>query len=262
MNKNLGIATLALLTLGFGTGALAADMPVKAPPPPIPVVNWTGCYLGLSIGDSWGRSQHTAVAGTTAIRGGVPVALAAGTSIADRFNLSGFLGGAQGGCNYQVGGWVFGVEGDWSVTNKEGQAFENRNFPLWIASTKERWLGTARLRLGYAVTDKWLWYVTGGGAWAKIDTSSMLIPNPVAAFTQTDWRGGWTVGAGTEYALGYGWSIKSEFLYVDFGTYTTFTSGLIPVNVFAPREVKLNDYIFRFGMNYKFGWAPAVVARY
>jgi hypothetical protein len=44
--------------------------------------------------------------------------------------------------------------------------------------------------------------------------------------------------------------------------YTTFTSGLIPANVFAPREVKVNDYIFRFGMNYKFGWAPAVVAKY
>src|SRR5262249_26088471 len=112
--KKYGITTLALLTLGFGSGALAADMPLKAPPPPIQVFNWTGCYLGLSIGDSWGRSQHTAVAGTTAIRGGAPVTLAAGTSIADRFNLSGFLGGAQGGCNYQVGGWVIGVEGDWS----------------------------------------------------------------------------------------------------------------------------------------------------
>jgi outer membrane immunogenic protein len=261
--KTLTVGSFALLALGLGgPAALAADMPLKAPPP-VAIYNWTGCYLGLSIGDSWGRSQHTAVAGTTAVRGGIPVALAAGTSIADTFDLSGFLGGAQGGCNYQVGAWVFGVEGDWSVTNKEGQRFENRNPTLWIASTKERWLGTARLRLGYAVWDKWLWYVTGGGAYAKIDSNSVLDINPVAAsFTQTDWRAGWTVGVGTEYALGYGWSIKSEFLYVDFGRYNTFTSGLIPVNVFAPREVKLNDYIFRFGMNYRFGWTPAVVARY
>jgi outer membrane immunogenic protein len=264
--KKQVLGTVAALALGLGaSAAVAADMPVKAPPPPVAIYTWTGCYIGLSIGDSWGRGQHTAVAGTTAVRGGVPVALAAGTSIADSFSLSGFLGGAQGGCNYQVGGWVFGVEADWSVTNKEGQSFENRNFPLWIASTKERWLGTARLRLGYAITDKWLWYVTGGGAWSKFDTSSMLVPNPVVAFTQTDWRGGWTVGAGTEYALGYGWSIKSEFLYVDFGTHTTFTGGPIPVNVFAPREVKVHDYIFRFGMNYKFGWGVGkspVVASY
>jgi outer membrane immunogenic protein len=264
MGKRFASATLGLLALGFGPGALAADMPIKAPPPvPVPIYTWTGCYLGLSIGNSWGRSSHTAVDGTTAIRGGQRVVLAAGTSIADRFDVSGFLGGAQGGCNYQVGGWVIGVEGDWSVTNKEGQRFENLNPNLWPASTKERWLGTARLRLGYAVWDKWLWYVTGGGAYAKIDSTSWLNVNPTAAsFTQTDWRAGWTVGVGTEYALGYGWSIKSEFLYVDFGSYRTFTSGLIPVNVFAPREVKLNDYIFRVGMNYRFGWAPAVVANY
>ncbi len=87
----------------------------------------------------------------------------------------------------------------------------------------------------------------------EIDVNSTLFSlNPVNNFSQANTRGGWTVGAGTEYALGYGWSIKSEFLYVDFGTFTTFTSGAISPNVFAPRDVKVNDYIFRFGMNYKF----------
>ena len=28
---------------------------------------------------------------------------------------------------------------------------------------------------------------------------------------------GWTAGGGAEYALGYGWSVKGEYLYVDFG---------------------------------------------
>src|SRR5262249_10574870 len=113
---------------------------------------------------------------------------------------------------------------------------------------------------------KWLWYVTGGGAWAKFDTTEWLSGSPTTTtFTQTDWRGGWTVGAGTEYALGYGWSIKGEFLYVDFGTYNTFTGGPLPQGTLEPREVRVRDYIWRFGMNYKFGWvgkSPAVVARY
>src|SRR5712691_7406464 len=142
--KHLAIGSVALLAVGLaGPAAFAADMPLRAPAPVI-VANWTGCYVGLSAGGSWGRSQHTAVAGTTAVRGGVPVALAAGTSIADSFNLSGIVGGAQAGCNYQVGAWVFGFEGDWSVTNKEGQAIENQSFPTWYASTKERWVATAR----------------------------------------------------------------------------------------------------------------------
>jgi opacity protein-like surface antigen len=58
------------------------------------------------------------------------------------------------------------------------------------------------------------------------------------------------VGGGLEYALGYGWSVKGEFLYVDFGDWNTFTgcasvgpgcaSGQ-PTNL----NVNLKDYIWR-----------------
>jgi len=34
--------------------------------------------------------------------------------------------------------------------------------------------------------------------WAKIDSSEWVAANPLTAFTQSDWRGGWTVGAGIE----------------------------------------------------------------
>ena len=48
---------------------------------------------------------------------------------------------------------------------------------------------------------------------------------------------------------------KGEFLYVKFDNFTTFTtgpfSGVGTGNV-APREVKLEDFIWRAGMNYKF----------
>jgi hypothetical protein len=46
--------------------------------------------------------------------------------------------------------------------------------------------------------------------------------------------------------------VKSEFLYVKFDDYTTFTTGpFLTMNV-SPREVKLEDYIWRAVMNYKF----------
>jgi outer membrane immunogenic protein len=253
--KYFTIGGIALLAIGLeGTAARAADMPVTAPPPPVVVANWTGCYAGLSAGASVGKSHQTAVAETAAIRGGALVLPGAGATLGAH-HLTGFIGGAGLGCNYQAGAWVFGVEGDWSVTNKEGQSSEPINFPNWIASTKERWLATARLRLGYTVWDKSLLYVTGGGAWTKVDILSALIPGGpgLASFTQTDQRAGWTAGIGWEYALGYGWSVKSEFLYVKFDTWRTFTGGAIPANVFAPREVKLEDFIVRAGMSYKFG---------
>jgi hypothetical protein len=39
---------------------------------------------------------------------------------------------------------------------------------------------------------------------------------------------------------------------VKFDDYTTFTTGPFNVNNVGPREVKLEDYIWRAGMNYKF----------
>jgi outer membrane immunogenic protein len=129
----------------------------------------------------------------------------------------------------------------------------------WISQTQERWLVTARARLGWTGGwwgDRSLVYVTGGGAWAKIDVSEFL-PG-FTSFTghqESSTRSGWTVGAGYEYALGYGWSAKGEFLYVKFDDFTSFTTAPFAGGGFsnvAPREVRLEDYIWRAGLNYKF----------
>jgi outer membrane immunogenic protein len=271
--KKLSLGSIALVALGLGAPtAFAADMRVAAAPPPVPVYTWSGCYVGASAGTSNGSSQHIAVAGSTfnnpglvnpAGTGtnviGVSNVIPAGTNITDRFNLSGFIGGFQGGCNWQWGAWIFGIEGDGSATNKSGQDFERPLVALaagsanWISQTQERWLVTARARLGWPIWDRTMVYVTGGGAWAKIDASEWLVLNPIfTGHQESNVRGGWTVGGGAEYALGYGWSVKGEFLYVKFDDYTTFTTGpFAPGNV-SPREVRLEDYIWRAGMNYKF----------
>jgi outer membrane immunogenic protein len=262
--KRLFLGSVALAALGM-PGAFAADRPVPAyAPPPPPAYTWSGCYVGASAGNSSGTSEHIAVAGSQFTTGGTTFSVPAGTNIVDKFDLSGFIGGFQGGCNWQWGAWVFGIEGDGSATNKEGQGFETPIASIsatrnsWISQTQERWLVTARGRLGLTnfwwFGDKTLVYVTGGGAWAKIDVSEFLTINPQATGHQeSNTRSGWTAGAGIEYALGYGWSAKAEYLYVDFGTFGTFTSPPFAsaADVF-PREVKLQDHIFRAGMNYKF----------
>jgi outer membrane immunogenic protein len=127
----------------------------------------------------------------------------------------------------------------------------------WVSQTQERWLVTARGRLGWTIWDKTMVYATGGAAWAKIDTSEWVFAangtGPIrTGHQESNVRSGWTVGGGAEYALGYGWSVKGEYLYVKFDDFTTFTTGpFAPVNA-SPREVRLEDYIFRAGMNYKF----------
>jgi len=227
----------------------------------LPSTPWSGCYVGASAGNSWGRSQHFTTAGSTLNNPGAQFnILPAGAPITDNFDVSGFIGGGTLGCNWQWGWWVFGIEGDGSATNKSGQQFEGAfegPGSTFISETQERWLVTARGRLGLTnfwwFGDKTLLYVTGGGAWAKIDASEWDTRNPIArAHQESNTRSGWTVGGGLEYTLGYGWSAKSEFLYVKFDNFTTFTTGPFARDILAPREVKLEDYIWRAGLNYKF----------
>jgi outer membrane immunogenic protein len=151
------------------------------------------------------------------------------------FHMSGALGGFNVGCQYQSGWWLIGVEGDGAVTNKDGQAanfFRGKGSLTgprepFVSQTTERWMATARLRLGWAA-DKWLFFITGGGAWSGVEVSvwSPSFPSTAAHHKRT--LTGWTVGAGYEYALGYGWSWKSEFLYIDYG-WSRFFDPAVPV---------------------------------
>src|SRR5437764_734101 len=105
--KKILLAGFTLIAPFAAHCAQAADaaLPAYKVPPPAIVYTWTGCYLGVNGGG--GRSTNDwgplFVAG-----GGAPVALAT-------VRANGFFGGAQVGCDYQAGGWVFGLEGqfDW-----------------------------------------------------------------------------------------------------------------------------------------------------
>src|SRR5262249_34095481 len=133
--KKLLLGSPALVALGLGAPpASAADRAVPAyapPPPPVPVYTWSGCYAGANAGTSTGRSTQTTVANSILTgnalgsapaplgvpRAGVVIApVPAGSSIAGDLNLSGFIGGFQGGCNYQMGMWVVGAEVDGNAT--------------------------------------------------------------------------------------------------------------------------------------------------
>src|SRR5260221_4938173 len=147
--KKLFLGSVALVALGLGAPAvLAADRAVPAyapPPPPVPVYTWTGCYAGANAGTSTGRSQQTTLGNTLlTCRGlGVPgpamAPVPAGSSIAGDLNLSGFIGGFQGGCNYQMGMWVVGAEVDGMATNKEGQNFEVGLVPF-LGNGRANWI--------------------------------------------------------------------------------------------------------------------------
>lgn len=264
MMKKLFLATLAVAALT--APVQAADMPTKAPTARVATTwaGWSGCYVGGSFGAMWGISQQT----YGGDRAGLPDAfLPVGYDVTGHYSVPGILGGAQVGCNHQTGNWVWGIEVDGSgviasraVHPVEGAVAAGAN-PQRRFHTKENWLATARGRVGYA-TNRWLWYVTGGAAWAglEVNNEAILVAADAARTPDKVDRFGWVAGLGAEYALSGGWSVKGEFLYVDFGTfhYSDSPAANGCVQCYS-MNVKLHEFIFRLGVNYQFG--GAVVSR-
>src|SRR5262245_46653868 len=94
--KKLAIALAAVAA--FGGQAMAADMAVKArpAPPPVPVVNWTGCYIAGSVGYGLFDNESDRGFFRNPVTGVVTVA---STDI--DHGGRGWLAGGGGGCDYQ-----------------------------------------------------------------------------------------------------------------------------------------------------------------
>jgi outer membrane immunogenic protein len=227
--------------------ATAADLPVKAAPPPVsaPAYNWTGFYLGGTLGYSVARDPSAPTFPTF----GPPfdqVTLAPG----------GWVGGVEGGYNWQINRWLVGLEADWQWTG-EKDSFCLDCSPLGRGiEQKLPWFATARGRIGYAVGPA-LFYATGGAAFGDVRTTlSCCGPPSQISAPITEHKTGWTAGGGVEGALAGNWTAKIEYLYVNLGN--TTDSFVIPA--FAPAFMvgtsSIRDHIFRIGLNYRFGGTP------
>jgi opacity protein-like surface antigen len=61
MCNRLATVFAAAASLGVAQAASAADLPVKAPPPAAVVAaTWSGIYVGVTAGGTWGRGEDTA----------------------------------------------------------------------------------------------------------------------------------------------------------------------------------------------------------
>jgi outer membrane immunogenic protein len=253
--KKVLLASAACFAFACGS-AVAADMPVKAPiMKAAPSVSWTGCYVGVEMGAKWDRVKSTDNGNIN----GVPNGIAPGTQINGPFDSSGVFGGGTLGCNYQVTNFVFGLEGDFSGSDSIGTGHDNTPLfnPLVQENVRERWLGTARARLGVLWDPNTLLYVTGGGAWSSFN-NTLQLGGVVASENDSVW--GWTVGAGVEYMLpGSNWSAKAEYAYIQFQNYNMFTTNSPG---FDARNTNVAEHLFRVGLNYHFGMGGPVVAKY
>lgn len=286
MKKHLGWALASALLVGGMGSAMAADMPLKAPPPIAPVWTWTGFYIGGNIGGIWNDTRNdiypTGCFLTSATCGfGTTPGVNAIRSDSTRFDQGRFTGGGQAGYNWQAGRFVGGIEADinWTgIKDSTGIVVKPMTAPLagsmlHAELMQQDWLATVRGRAGFTVTPSFLLYATGGLAIAHIEHGSLTGFTATAdtyAGVYDETRVGWTVGGGGEWMIAPKWSIKAEYLYVDLGKVSYTQACTAPGICTSPPQVapgatygtdaRFHEHVARVGLNYHFG--GPIVAKY
>jgi opacity protein-like surface antigen len=145
--------------------AFAADMAMKAPPPAYPAYDWGGLYVGGVLGGAWGTID-------TSDPGLGVLGTAVSTPVTQTTSSSGFIGGVEGGSNYQMGKLVIGWEADITWGGLNGTSTSSFGPPLLPSGVLNRtitadtnWTATTTSRLGIA-HDRWLIYGKAGVAYA------------------------------------------------------------------------------------------------
>lgn len=258
--KRTGLAAAILMATAMG--ASAADLPVKFKAPPPALWTWSGLYGGVNAGYSFGRDTFD-----QSFLGGVQVQAGPG-----RVLPTGGVFGGQLGYNWQVGRWVLGLEGDaqWTGQRDTGcggfECVQNFNAEVGAALVRHQldWFTTARGRLGLA-NGGYLLYITGGAAWAGVrETATVQFDDSVASSTVRNIVAGWAFGGGIEGRLWDNWTVKFEYLHLDFAPTTSTTriattAGLLPFDVTNVVNSRVTDNIVRVGLNYRLWNAAATV---
>jgi outer membrane immunogenic protein len=216
MHKTLigGIAAVVLTAGGANAGDLPAlgpcggrPCPPYYPPSPVPppYLFWAGPYFGFNAGTQSGTL----------------------TNANTNTKPSGGFGGVQGGYNWQYGQWVAGWEADFQ--------FSSASDTFGVFKFSNPWWGTVRGRVGLAF-ENLLLYGTAGLAYGEGRINS-------GGLSEVNTHVGWAAGAGLEYGLSRGWSVKAEYLRVDLSAEPFVLTGL---------SHGLSSNVFRIGVNFRF----------
>jgi outer membrane immunogenic protein len=247
--------------------------------PPVVYDPWTGGYIGVNIGYSWGDWSANSNQRVFNFQ-----------SQTANPKVNGVLGGFQAGYNWRVNQQgLWGIEADIQATGEKaaqnwgdpglppsivipGETFDFVPRPGGPASLshdwKFPWFATARLRAGVTPVANWLLYVTGGLAvgetrynftFSQPGAAANVPPTATSyALSVRRTQVGFALGAGSEARIDARWSVKLEYLYVDLGSVTINTLDIDG----APFQVgyRVRDHILRLGLNYRFD--DPVVAKY
>ncbi len=271
--KKFALAVTAVAALSGQ--ALAADMPMKArpaPPPPVVVANWTGCYVSGGLGYGMYHQENYDYFNPALIGAvGPRVAFSGQYDTGGR----GWLGRVGGGCDYQFGGmgsWtlVIGAFADYDWADINGR-WSNGFLNVGTETLNSQWAVGGRI--GMLVTPNLLTYFSGGWTEARFDYGALTfnLPPPGNVANGTYLPGhtykGWFLGSGLEYQLNWapGLTLKTEYRFSEFDVGAN-PFLIVGTGAYTGFEVDSKKYVqtVTTSLSYKFNWgkAPAVVAKY
>jgi outer membrane immunogenic protein len=245
--------------------------------------NWSGFYIGVYAGRAWGDADLRTETGPVTASSyflSPENTNSVNRSASGSLSPDAAIAGVQVGANAQKGNWVFGLEADFGAFDLNGsKRAANVPYPALVsipfkysvrAAMDTDWLATARARVGWTVQPNVLIYATGGLALTNLSVSNSFSDDApeqgVGGGRNNELKAGWTLGAGAEWALARNWSLKAEYLYLNFGSASVSSSidcgpakaaacaAFVPAVTPSPfsTSADLTAHIARLGLNYKF----------
>ena len=282
-----GMSLAITCAMSFAVTAEPSSAPSKKNSRSTAVFSWTGFYLGGNVG---GGTSHIDFDGTGIFmtKGAVDPFAFANTGTA-----AGILAGGQVGFNYELPAHVvLGIEGDLDgssfhglttfCSTGTGGSLAGHGANCEISNNKIVDFSTVRGRVGYVFDDRLLVYGTGGFAWEKSSTSTIVTcltvtgscPPHTVKFTDgssaaSATLSGWVAGAGVEWALTPRWILRAEYLHMVFDRASEDFSALgteskVPFTLGGRSSMSNDIDLGRVGISYLFNpanptdWGRAV----
>ncbi|MEI6334276.1 MAG: outer membrane protein [Methylococcaceae bacterium] len=211
--------------------------------------NWAGVYAGLNLGSIWTNSHLTA---------NHEFFISETATYSQNLNSTNVNPGFQFGYLQQLdNNWVVGGEADFSYP-----ATSNTYTNQWSGdpgvwdrfNVRNNLQGSLRLRAGYTI-DRFLPFITAGVSFASMglyyDNEEQ---NSANAYSTSTTQTGWVLGGGLEYGVLDNLSVRTEYLYTDYGNALNMNmpnvAGIPDPNGAA--HVNMSTNVLRAAVNYRF----------
>ena len=173
---------------------------------------WTGAYVGLSLGRSWGSTRIDTSSGNFTV------------------DTNGGQFAGYAGYTWQSGMFVLGGEAELAGGTLKGSNVD--------VAQDLNWMGAVRARAGMLVTQPLYVYGLAGLAFADMSMKANGIARD-QSFT------GFQVGAGAEYRFNPNWSLRLDYIYTGLGAERRDFPG-------TSRQVDPDFSTVRAGVSFRF----------